>query len=132
VIMRWENLTAKQLEVAARDTGVCLVPLGVLETHGPHLPLGTDVFIAHALACRAAEREPAVVFPPLPFGKVYEAAPFPGAVALKPDLLVALAENTFDEIGRNGFEKILLVNGHGGNRAWIQFLVQCNIASDKP
>ncbi len=130
--MEWSHLTSEDLAAAARDVGVCVVPLGVLEHHGPHLPLGTDVLLAHHIARLAAEREPAVVFPALPFGKVYEATAFPGAVALRPGLLLELAENVFDEIGRNGFPKILLFSAHGGNSAWVRFVVQCNIAADKP
>ncbi len=130
--MQWEQLTSPELEAAVRDTGVCIVNVSVIERHGEHLPLGTDLLIGHRLACLAAEREPAVVFPPYYFGKVFEAACFPGAIAINRRLLVDLAVNLFEEIARNGFKKILLFNSHGGNWALLRFLVQCNIAEDVP
>jgi creatinine amidohydrolase len=61
--MQWEQLTADDFRQAVADTGVCLLALGVLERHSTHLPLGTDMLNAHRIACLAAEREPAVVFP---------------------------------------------------------------------
>ena len=109
--MQWEQLTADEFRVAARETGVCVIALGVLEKHATHLPLGTDYLNAHRIACLAAEKEPAVVFPPFYFGQIYEALCFPGAVALKPTLLVELLQSVFDEIGRNGFAKIVVVYG---------------------
>ena len=128
--MQWEKLTAAEFRDAVQDTGVCIVNMSVLEKHGDHLPLGTDLFLGYKLACLAAEREPAVVFPPYYFGKVFEATCHPGAVAIGPKLLVELAQKVFDEIGRNGFRKIILYNSHGGNWHLLHFLAQCNIAAD--
>jgi creatinine amidohydrolase len=71
--MQWENLTSPDFAAAQRETGVCVLALGVLERHSEHLPLGTDFLNAHRLACLAAEREPAVVFPPFYFGQIYPA-----------------------------------------------------------
>mgnify|MGYP000848167767 CR=1 FL=1 len=130
--MQWEALTSPELGAAARETGVCLLSLGVLERHSEHLPLGTDYLTAHGLACRAAELEPAVVFPPFYFGQIYEARCFPGAVALKPALLLELLGSVLDEIGRNGFRKIILVNGHGGNTHLLSFLNQSSLWAEKP
>lgn len=130
--MQWEELTAAEFRQAVHDTGVCIVNMAVLEKHGDHLPVGTDLLLGHKLACLAAEHEPAVVFPPYYFGKVFEATCYPGAVALGPSLLVELAQRVFDEIARNGFKKILLYNSHGGNWHLMHFLAQCNIASDAP
>jgi creatinine amidohydrolase len=130
--MRWEELTAPEFEEAVRATGVCVLALGVLERHSDHLPLGTDVINSHAVACLAAEREPAVVFPPFYFGQIYEARCFPGAVTLRPDLLLGLLQGVLDEIGRNGFAKIVLYNGHGGNNHLLPFLAQCALWEEKP
>jgi creatinine amidohydrolase len=123
--MQWENLTAPDFARAVEETGgVCVVATGVLEKHSEHLPVGTDVLNSHRLCCLAAEREPAVVFPQWYFGKVFEARPFPGAVALSAGLLVKLFGEVLDEIGRNGFRKIILYIGHGGNRHLVPFAAQ--------
>jgi creatinine amidohydrolase len=130
--MQWENLTATEFAAAVRETGVCVFPIGVVEKHSEHLPLGTDFLNAHRVACLAAEKEPAVVFPPFYFGQIYEARCFPGAVALAPTLLIDLIRGVLDEIGRNGFRKIVIYNGHGGNTHLIRFLAQTSLWERKP
>ena len=130
--MQWENLTAGEFKQAVAQTGVCVIALGVMEKHGDHLPLGTDFLNGHKLACLAAEKEPAVVWPPFYFGQIYEARCFPGTIALKPALLLELLQGVFDEIGRNGFRKILLYNAHGGNNHLLPFLAQCSLGEEKP
>ena len=130
--MQWENLTAPDFARAVQETGVCLVAFGVLERHSEHLPLGTDFLNGHRIASLAAEREPAVVFPPFYFGQIYEARCFPGTITLKPTLLVELIQSVFDEIGRNGFKKIILSNAHGGNGALLPFLAQATLYEQKP
>ena len=130
--MQWENLTAPAFERAVAETGVCVVAMGVLERHSEHLPLGTDYLNAHKTACMAAEREPALVFPPFYFGQIYEARCFPGALTVPPRLLLELLQSVLDEIGRNGLRKIILHNGHGGNGALLPFLAQCSLWEQKP
>ena len=130
--MQWEQLTAPEFSNAVRDTGVCILPLGVLERHSDHLPLGTDFMNAHRIASLAAEREAAVVFPPFYFGQICEARCFPGALTIRPTLLVELLQAVLDEIGRNGFGKVILYNGHGGNNALVRFFVQCALWDEKP
>ncbi len=121
--MQWELLNGRDFEQAVQDTGgVCLLPLGSLERHGDYMPLGTDYLNAHKIACLAAEQEPAVVFPGLYFGQVCESMACAGTVALKPELLVQLLRNVYEEIARNGFDKIIVFNGHGGNGPLLQFM----------
>jgi creatinine amidohydrolase len=130
--MQWEHLTSADFARAVQETGVCLFTMGVIEKHSDHLPLGTDTLNVHKLACLAAEQEPAVVFPPFYWGQIYEARCFPGTLTLEPTLLLALLEGVLDEIGRNGFGKIIIVNGHGGNNALIPFLAQTSLWQEKP
>ncbi len=130
--MLWENLTSLDFAEAMQSTGVCVLALGVLERHSNHLPLGTDFLNGHKIACLAAEKEPAVVFPPFYFGQINEARCFPGALTLKPTLLVEIISSVLDEIGRNGFEKIILYNAHGGNYHLLRFLAQCSLWEEKP
>ncbi len=122
--MQWERLTTPEFSAAVKNTSVCVIAFGVLERHGEHLPLGTDYLNGHRLACLASEIEPAVVFPPFYFGQIYEARCFPGTVTLKPTLLMELVYGVMDEIGRNGFKKIILLNAHGGNDNFLPFITQ--------
>jgi len=131
--MKWEELTAPDFERAVKETGgVCLIGAGCVEKHFDHLPLGTDFLNGHTLCCLAAEQEPAVVFPPYYFGQIHEARPFPGTVALSPVLTLELLMAVCDEIGRNGFKKIIIYNAHGGNTHLLNYLVQSGLAQRKP
>lgn len=123
--MRWENLTSSDFAAAvvACDR-VAIIPIGVLEAHASHLPLGTDMFTAHFAACQAAEQEPIIVFPQYPFSINHETAHLPGGVVIKRELAFALLENICDEIHRNGINKIILISGHGGNRHFLPLFVQ--------
>ncbi|MEI7634915.1 MAG: creatininase family protein [bacterium] len=130
--MRWEELSSTEFAHAVRETGVCVVAMGVLEKHSEHLPLGTDVLISHRAAVLASKLEPAIVFPPFYFGQIYEARCFPGTLTIKPSLLMELIEGVLDEIGRNGFKKIIIHNGHGGNCFLVKYLAQCSLWQEKP
>ncbi|OGF51019.1 MAG: hypothetical protein A2231_11770 [Candidatus Firestonebacteria bacterium RIFOXYA2_FULL_40_8] len=129
--MRWEELTSLEFKKAVKNPGVCILPMGIIERHGSHLPVGTDMINVIATCNRAAELEPAVVFPPFYFGQIYEAKHHPGTIMLQPELLIPLLLNVIDEIGRNGFKKIIIVNGHGGNHALIPFISQSMLSRER-
>jgi len=123
--MLWMEITSENFGRAlAQSGGLCLLPTGCIERHGPHLPLGTDQIVADAVAVRAAEVEPAVVFPSYYFGKIFTARHCAGTVALNRRLLLPLLEATVEEIARNGFDRILIVNGHGGNISMLRFFLR--------
>ena len=131
--MQWENLTSLDFVTAvAQCRGVGLIPIGVLESHASHLPLGTDMFTAHFVACRAAEQEPIIVFPHYPFSINHETAHLPGGLVIKRELAFALLENICDEMHRNGLHKIILISGHGGNRHFLPLFVQTLPEKSKP
>lgn len=121
----WERLTADDFAKAVRASkGVALLPLGCLEKHGRHLPLGTDILIASELCRRAASVEPTVVAPCPPFGLVSEVRNGPGTLALCADTLLALLRDLCADLARNGLTKIVLVNGHGGNQELLRYFLR--------
>ncbi|MCK4600827.1 MAG: creatininase family protein [Phycisphaerae bacterium] len=127
--MKWEELTAPDFARAVEDTGgVCIIAVGSLEKHFDHLPLGTDYMNGHMLCCLAAEQEPVVVFPPYYFGQTHESRPFPGTIALPATMTLELLMAVFDEISRNGFDKIIVYNAHGGNWALLNYIRQVQLA----
>ena len=98
----WDELTAHELRAAAKACrGVCILPIGCLEKHAEHLPIGTDVIIGGALGKAAAEVEPAVVFPSHPFGSVMNLRCHAGVVALPSRMLLELWESLCDNIARD-------------------------------
>src|SRR5579864_982863 len=127
--VHWEELTASDFrEGIHRSQGTCLLPFGILEKHGPHLPLGTDLLDVRYAALHAAEQEYAVVFPEYYFGQIAEARHEPGTVAYSRDLQFALLQETTDEMARNGCRKVLIVNGHGGNEHLLPYFAQTQLA----
>jgi creatinine amidohydrolase len=128
---KWEELTAADFVAAIHQSqGTCMLPFGILEKHGPHLPLGTDLINARYAALHAAEKEYAVVFPEYYFGQIFEAKHEPGTVAYSAELQLKLLNETTDEMARNGCKKILIVNGHGGNEYLLPYFAQSLL--DKP
>jgi len=129
--VHWEELTAADFrEGIHRSQGTCLLPFGILEKHGPHLPLGTDLLDVRYAALHAAEQEYAVVFPEYYFGQIAEARHEPGTIAYSRDLQLALLQETTDEMARNGCKKVIIVNGHGGNEHLLPYFAQTQL--DKP
>ena len=130
--LKWEEMTAPEFIKAIEvSKGVCIIPLGSIEKHGDHMPMGTDNFIVHQTAVLASKIEPVVVFPPIMFTENCEAANNPGAIAVKPNIYFNLLENICDEVARNGFKKIILLNGHGGNEFFLRFFVQTILGKGK-
>lgn len=113
--MLYEHLTTLDVEEASKKGLVAILPVGSIEIHGPHMPVGTDSITVYNIAKLAAEKEESVVLPPFYYTYVPENKHFPGTVSLTAKTLLSLLEEVCDEVSRNGFKKILIVNGHGGN-----------------
>ena len=130
--MKWSEFTSVNFAKAVKECeGVCLLPLGVIEKHGDHLPLGTDLFTAQEIACRAAKIEPAIVFPEYYFTQIQEAKHQPGCIAINAEMMWKMLENVCDEISRNGLKKIIFVNGHGGNNSFLPYFIQMMLERQK-
>ena len=129
--MLWENLISNDFPEAVKQSkGVCVVPVGCLEKHGAHSPLGTDTIIAAQTAIRAAEIEPVVVFPTMYFGEKSGSGEFPGTVIFSVETRWHIYREICNEIYRNGFNKILFYNGHGGNKAMLDLFARGMIAEN--
>ena len=125
---RWDELTASDWPLAMeRSSQTIILPIGILEKHGPHAPLGSDNIHVREWAARATQREYAVVFPVYFFGQIYEAKHQPGTFSLPSKVVWDLLEATCEEMGRNGFKRIVIINGHGGNPQLIRYFVQSQL-----
>src|ERR1700738_2958535 len=128
---KWEELAAPAFRQGIQQAkGTCLLPFGILEKHGPHLPLGTDLLNVRYASLQAAAQEYAVVFPEYYFGQIFEAKHEPGTVAYSLELQLRLLQETTDEMARNGCKKLIIVNGHGGNENLLPYFAQSQL--DKP
>ncbi len=130
--MNWEFLRSDEMaEAIEKSGGLCVLPLGCSEKHGPHMPVGTDGLQGKFTCEMAAELEYAVVFPTgfwlgdmvAVHGKG-EKSTNKGAISLNPHTLLTVLEELCDEIARNGFRKILIVNAHGGNKPLLDFFLR--------
>ncbi|PIU44887.1 MAG: creatininase [Ignavibacteriales bacterium CG07_land_8_20_14_0_80_59_12] len=128
--VQYEELTAPDFVKAVEESNcTCIIPMGIIEKHGPHLPLGTDLLDARETAIRAAKREYAIVYPHYYFGQIFEAKHQPGTVAYSSKVIWDLLQETCDELSRNGIKKIILYSGHGGNSNFVRYF--CNAQLEK-
>lgn len=127
---QWEELTAPDfVKAIAESGGTCVLPFGILEKHGPQLPIGTDLINVRHAVLVAAQQEYAIVFPEYYFGQIFEARHQPGTVAYSLDLQLRLLQETANEMARNGCKKIVIVNGHGGNESLLPLFAQSQLSS---
>jgi creatinine amidohydrolase len=113
--MRLVDLTSPQLQALRARRPVALWPVGAVEPHGPHAPLGTDTLISVGMCERAAQRladVPVVVLPPLPFGVTRYAAAFAGAVGVSEATLRAVVLDVARALTEQGFRRLVIVNNH--------------------
>ena len=114
--MLWTEIQSGQFEKAVeRARGVCVMVVGCVEHHGKHLPLGQDVIHTAGVVELAAQKEPVVIFPHMYFGEKQGAGEFKGTIIFSTRLMLDILKESCAEMARNGFKKIILVNGHGGN-----------------
>lgn len=106
------ELDSRTVERKLRSNPLVIVPIGALEAHGPHLPLGADQIQAEATAEALADRLDALVTPTLPFGNCAGTRPFPGTISLSLDTLSRLLRELLEELARTGVRRVLVLSGH--------------------
>ncbi|WP_435179878.1 creatininase family protein [Halorussus sp. AFM4] len=94
---------------------VAVLPTGSVEQHGPALPLGTDLLAARAVAETAADRDDAVLLPPIPVGVSAHHRQFDGTLWTDPGTFEAYVADVVASLAEHGVRKAVVVNGHGGN-----------------
>ena len=107
--MEW--MTVKDMVEGLQETQTVLVPLGVTEQHGCHLPLCTDTFVGYAKCKAAAEQTGSFVTPPYTCG--YSGGTLPGTINLSPQTVSLMIADTVESLAKQGFRTIVLVPGHG-------------------
>ena len=114
----WAAHTRDEFPALARQGAVVIVPIGSLEQHGQHLPLNTDCRTVEAVAYRAARRvegTPVLVLPTIPLGVSPHHMQFPGTISLSVQTVVQVLHDVCAGLVAHGFDRILILSGHGGN-----------------
>ena len=114
------RMNYKEVEDYLRHSDTILIPVGSLENHGLHLPLGTDFLIPDKIAQLLDEKSGLLIAPTICYGATDDLAGFPGTVSIGTEGLIQLLCAICDQLYRHGFRHFLILNGHGGNTAAIQ------------
>jgi creatinine amidohydrolase len=123
--MKWAELRWPEMKALQRETAVVVMPVGSMEQHGPHLPLQVDHFIANRFAEDLEKRMPEVlILPPVWAGASAHHMDFPGTITLRPRVFIDLLREICACMHHHGFRRIVLLNGHGGNRSSLEVLGQ--------
>ncbi|SFB00056.1 creatinine amidohydrolase [Lentibacillus halodurans] len=113
--MQFQNENSFDIKEKIDHSKIAILPIGAVEAHGPHLPLGTDNLLAERLSEKLAERVNGFVLPTLPYGQVWSLRNFPGSIHIRNDSLIRFLVDIGKSLYHQGFTTFAMVNGHLGN-----------------
>lgn len=113
--MIFQNENSFEVKEKIQNSKIAILPIGAVEAHGPHLPLGTDNYLAERLSERVAKQTGAFVLPTLPYGQVWSLKNFPGSINVSNDSLISMLVDIGISLYDQGFKVFAMVNGHLGN-----------------
>lgn len=120
--MRLENITWVKAEEYFKEHDIVVIPIGSLECHGRHLPLGTDTLIPNKILEYLEEKSDVLIAPTLPYGNTDYLTSFPGTISLGPDITYQVMLRIIDSLYKNGAKRFIVLNGHGGNNSILDRL----------
>ena len=126
---RYGEMTWPEIREAATERRVAVVPIATIEDHGPHLPVDTDLVLCNAACEDAVSRvsDRAVLVPSINHGFSPHHMDFPGATAIGWDTLIRYGVDVCKSLARHGFERILIVNGHGSNTPFVDIMARVTV-----
>ncbi len=118
-MFEWHRLTSAEIPAIDRRLPV-IIPVGLIEAHGPHLPVSVDNDMAQWFAREVAQATGVVLAPPLNYGFADEMREYPGTVGLRPSTLTAVAIDIMEMFIYHGFKRLIWMSGHGANKAPVE------------
>jgi creatinine amidohydrolase len=120
-----ERMTSPEVKLACDEShGVAIIPVGAVEVHGPHLPVGTDSIETFEIGLRAAKEAGVVIAPLVWYGNSRSFMDFPGSIGIRPEVLKELVKDIALSLLHHGFDRIVILDGHGGNYGILDALVE--------
>ncbi|PKR83428.1 creatininase family protein [Heyndrickxia camelliae] len=113
--MIFQHENSFEVKEKIKKSLVAILPIGAVEAHGPHLPLGTDNLLAERLAERVAQRTGAFILPTLPYGQVWSLKNFPGSINISNESLISFIYDMGVSLYEQGFRVFAMISGHLGN-----------------
>src|SRR5467141_701278 len=112
--VRLDEMTSEDFAAVLRQDPVVIVPIGALEEHGRHLPLGSDMIQPLHVVDEVARRTGALVAPQIPYGVCTTTRPYPGTVSVSVDSLQLYVRDVLGDFVRNGISRVMILSGHAG------------------
>lgn len=108
-------MSSSEFDEKRKTCDTVIIPVGATEVYGPHLPMGSDILVAQAVAEKVAEKVNAMIGPSLEVGESYSLSKYPGTLYLRPETWKAVVEDYMISLMKWGFKKFMFINGHAGN-----------------
>lgn len=123
--VQYERMTSPEVACARDESGgIVIIPIGAVEVHGPHLPVGTDSIETYEIGLRAAQEAKVVITPLVWYGNSRSFMDFPGTITLSPEVLGKVTRDIALSLIQQGFDKIILLDGHGGNYGILDLVIE--------
>lgn len=114
--MMFQNENSYDIKEKIKSAPVAILPVGAVEAHGHHLPLGTDNILAETMAEKLAEKVDSFVLPTLPYGQVWSLRNFPGSITVSNQSIINMIVDIGKSLYQQGFRTFVMLNGHLGNQ----------------
>jgi len=123
--MKLAELHWPEVDKLDREKVVAVIPVGSMEQHGPHLPFQVDTLVSSRLAEDLEKSMPEILLvPPIWTGVSAHHMDFPGSITLRAKVFIDVLHDICASLRHHGFCRIVLLNGHGGNRSSLEVLGQ--------
>jgi creatinine amidohydrolase len=123
--------TATSTDEASRKATIAVLPVGSFEQHGDHLPLITDTIVASLIAQGVADTYNLRLLPPITISCSHEHEGFAGTVSISASTLMTVIDDIRTSLARGGVERLVLINGHGGNHVLANVAQQANVSGPR-
>ena len=130
--MRIDEMTTVDFEKVVKNNPLVIIPLGATESHGPHLPLGTDTFQPEYISAEISKKcKNVLIAPTLPYGQHSTARNVPGTMDLAFDTLRSVVSDLLNSLIRHGIRRMMIISGHAGTSHMVAVTEACRDTAER-